>query len=115
MGDVVGVIKALTPASGRVALGGHDSGWVVWWVGRVMQCQCCQPPPRLPTPPIPHQLFTTPQSRPANPPCPALWSRGLVAWFTACAHPELVERLCILCIPHPACFLPNLDRNQCLR
>ena len=33
----------------------------------------------------------------------------------AALHPQLVERLAVLCMPHPACFLPNMDFDQMKR
>ncbi len=65
--DVAGVIRAVAPpASGRVALGGHDWG-------------------------------------------------GYVAWHVAHVHPGLVDRLVVMCAPHPRRILANFDLNQSKR
>jgi len=40
---------------------------------------------------------------------------GAIAWAVAYAHPDLVERLVVLNIPHPACFAAGLRTWQQLR
>ena len=37
---------------------------------------------------------------------------SMVAWFTAALHPEAVEQLIIMALPHPLSWRDNMDWNQ---
>ena len=40
---------------------------------------------------------------------------GIIAWHAAHLRPELIDRLAVLCAPHPACFGRNMDWDQAKR
>lgn len=37
---------------------------------------------------------------------------GMVAWHTAALYPQVVERLVVMGLPHPASWRDNLDLDQ---
>ncbi|GAB4814779.1 hypothetical protein N2152v2_001825 [Parachlorella kessleri] len=40
---------------------------------------------------------------------------GIIAWHVAHLRPELIGRLAVLCAPHPACYVRNMDWDQAKR
>jgi pimeloyl-ACP methyl ester carboxylesterase len=40
---------------------------------------------------------------------------GVLAWHVAALYPQLLDRLAVLCAPHPACYRANMDWDQMKR
>ena len=77
--------------------------------------------PTSPSPrpaPSPHHPFPSPSLLPPAPPQLVLvghdWGAN-TCWGAAATAPHLFSRLAIHCVPHPECFLRNMDGDQFAR